>query len=119
MLADSPVLEVYYASTCEPCRKELPALTQVADGTKLVIYVLGNAEKAKRELQALADKAVFIGDADQRAALRTAGDADGILPFARSVRANGTLCGSWRGILTLDRIRTLLNSCDEPARPLP
>ncbi len=116
LAADAPVLEVYYASTCEPCRKELPTLTQLDEGTKLVIYVLGNADKAKRELYlvspALAEKAVYVSPgADQRATLRQAGNADGILPFARSVKADGTLCGSWRGILTLDRVRTLINSC--------
>jgi len=122
--ADSPVLEVYYASTCEPCHKELPALAQMDDGTRLVIYVLGNAGKGKRDLYeaspALVDKAIYVSaGTDQRATLRQAGNADGILPFARSVKADGTLCGSWRGILTQDRIRILLNSCYESAPRLP
>ena len=122
--ADAPLLEVFYASTCEPCRRELPALAQSLDDVKMVIYVLGKPDAAKRELTALspalADKAVYVSPGmDRRTTLRQAGNADGILPFARSIKPDGALCAVWRGILTPERIRTPISLCGAPARNLP
>ncbi len=122
-IADAPILHVYYASTCEPCRRELPALVQALDQVNLEIFVLGDPAKARAQLTkaspALAEKAHGMTAKDDRVTLREAGDADGILPFARSVRQDGSLCASWRGVLTAVRIQTLINSCREPTPRLP
>ena len=114
-MLDAPILEVYYADTCVPCRHELPVLAAAARDTRLVIYVLDRPD----HLDGLRNLAVVTAPADPRTVLRQAGDADGILPYARSVNATGTLCGSWRGILTADRITGLLNACAAPVRPAP
>jgi len=115
---DMPVLDVYYASTCAPCRADLAVLADVVrEGhPKLVIYLLSDATEARAELAAaspqLPDLAVAMPTGStEREVLRLAGDADGILPFARVRAADGRLCGTWRGILTLERIRALLKAC--------
>lgn len=126
---DGPVLEVYYASTCAPCHAELGVLAAVertgpdALAAKLVVYLLTDEAIARREVAAaspaLAARAIALpADTDQRSMLRAAGDADGILPFARARDANGRVCASWRGMLTLARIKALLGACaiSEPAR---
>lgn len=118
LTADSPVLEVYYATTCAPCHAELGALAEVIQEgrDKLVIYLLTDAASAREELAAaspsLPERTVALPDgADQRAVLRDAGDAEGILPFARVRTASGRVCAQWRGILTVTRIKKLLKSC--------
>ena len=113
--ADLPVLEVYYADSCVPCRQELPVLAQVSATTRLVIYVLDKPD----HLQSLKDWAVMTAPATPRTILRQAGDGDGILPYARTVKADGTPCQSWRGVLTLDRIAKMISLCGAPDRPLP
>ena len=116
MIPPVPVLEVYFAPTCAPCRLELPVLAEAAkDGLPVTVVLLTDQARARRELAAaspgLAAKAVPAPPgADPRTTLRDAGDPDGILPFSRVRGAEGT-CPSWRGILTLDRIRTLLAGC--------
>ncbi len=114
---DIPVLEVFYASTCEPCHLELPNLAQLVQDTNLrmVIVLLTDEVKARNELQAVSPDLEAVSmpssNPDARAALRAAGDADGILPYARLRQADGRLCGSWRGILTAARVKILLASC--------
>ena len=105
----TPYLEVYYAAACAPCRQELPILVEAADqGVRLVVYVLDTPDGLP---PAAADHMVLTSPAKPRDVLRQAGDAQGILPFARTLRPDGTMCGTWQGRLTLPRIRTLLNSC--------
>ena len=117
MIPPVVVLEVYYASTCAPCRLELPVLAEaVRDGLPITVMMLTDPVRARRELAAaspeLAARAQPAGDAaGPRAALRDAGDPDGILPFSRVRGADGTTCRTWRGLLTLERIRTLLAAC--------
>jgi hypothetical protein len=120
-------LDVYYASTCAPCRLELPVLAEAArDGLPVTIVLLTEADRARRELARvspeLANRArvppsgpeAGAGPADPRAVLRAAGDPDGILPFAQTRDADGRPCRSWRGLLTLERIRGLLAACRAP-----
>ena len=109
-LVDAPTLEVFYAAYCQPCQQELPALRQTAGQTQLVIRVLGNAERAMVQLGDLAALAQTVPADQEKAVLRQAGDGDGILPFARSVKA-GRTCSQWRGILTWERVQTLLRAC--------
>ncbi len=117
MFPPVPVLDVYFAPTCAPCRLELPVLAEaVKDGLPITIVLLTDQPRARRELAAvspaLAARAIPVPPAaDPRAALREAGDPDGILPFSRVRAAAGTTCPTWRGMLTLQRIRTLLAGC--------
>ncbi len=117
MIADSPGLEVFYASTCAPCRLELPALAAaLQDGLPVTIVLLTETVRARQDLAAvapeLAARAVAAADLTApRATLRDAGDPDGILPFSRVRRGQGGTCRTWRGLLTLERIRRLLAEC--------
>ena len=114
MIAVPPALEVYYAATCAPCRLELPVLAAaLREGAPVRVMLLTEEKRARAELAAispdLAAQAVAApAGQDPRIILRQAGDADGILPFAR------TSCAGWRGTLTLERIRTLLAGCPRP-----
>lgn len=117
MVPNVPVLEVYYAPTCTPCRLELPVLAESARrGTPLVVVLLTEEGKARRDLAAVSptlERRAIAARAgrDPREILRAAGDTDGILPFSHVRRADGSICETWRGSLTLERIKALLASC--------
>ncbi len=112
-----PMLEVYYAPSCAPCRLELPAVAEFArrDGSRVRVVIVSDETRARIDLgqvsPALAASALVGSHATPRAALRAAGDGDGILPYARSLAANGKICARWRGGLTLARARALLAAC--------
>ena len=114
---DVPALEVFYASTCEPCHLELPNLARLTRDRdfRMIIVLLTDEAKARLELKAVSPELEAVAtpssNPDARAALRAAGDADGILPYARLRRTDGRSCGSWRGILTAARVRILLANC--------
>jgi hypothetical protein len=116
MPAALPVLYVYYAPYCAPCRLELPQVAEAArQGLAVTVVILEQEEKARRELAevspGLAQWAVTAKGGDPRRTLRDAGDGDGILPYAVARRRDGSSCGSWRGGLTVERIRSLLAAC--------
>ena len=116
MHAMPPQLEVYYASTCAPCRVELPVLRDaVAEGRNIRIRIVSTPEKAMADFQStsasLARTASVATGRDERDRLRRAGDSDGILPYSRSLSGNGRVCSVWRGMLTLPRIRAMLQRC--------
>ena len=112
-----PVIEVFYSSTCTPCRLELPILAEVAGepGTKLRIVILEQEERARAELRAVSPSldALAVGPAaaTPRDALRAAGNDRGILPYARSMTAQGEVCSTWSGGLTPSRVKSLLAAC--------
>lgn len=116
MFAITPHLEVYYASTCAPCRVELPVILEaLQDGTNIRILIVSDLRQAKADLAATAPRLVqaaqMADGRDARDRLRGAGDADGILPFTRAVNAKGKICATWRGALTRFRIQDLLSRC--------
>ena len=121
-----PVLEVFYSPTCAPCRLELPVLAEVAgqEGSRVRIVILDQEARARSELRAVsphldANAASPAGNAP-RNLLRAAGNDRGILPYARSVNAEGRVCSTWSGMLTVKRARSLLAACagllSSPAR---
>jgi len=116
MFPTPPHLDVYYASTCAPCRAELPAIRDaVRDGKDIRILIVSDPQRAAADLTAVEPKLAQLarmadGD-DPRERLRRAGDMDGILPFSRAVGAKGRSCATWRGALTHLRILGLLSLC--------
>ena len=111
------IVEVYYDSKCAPCRLELPELAKAA-ADKVVafkIVILGDSDRGRSQIAAaspaLVAHASIIPGGDARAVLRAAGNEEGILPYARSVKSDGTVCAKWRGMLSVDRIRALLAAC--------
>ncbi len=116
MVPALPHLDVYYASTCAPCRLELPVIAEaLAKGTDIRILVVSDLPRARAELsdtaQPLARVARLADGSSPRARLRRAGDGAGILPFASAAAAGTASCASWRGILTRDRIVCLPAPC--------
>jgi thiol-disulfide isomerase/thioredoxin len=115
--APPPTLEVFYAPSCVPCRLELPVLATFAktQSGHLRIVIVSEVARARADLNevspALAAVAVTASSHDARTTLRQAGDADGILPYARSLFADGMICASWRGALTMVRIDHLFTAC--------
>ena len=117
-----PILEVFYASTCTPCRLELPVLAQVQRaGTALRIVIISDPDGARRDLAGAAPQlslvAVVPAHAAPRTILHEAGDADGILPYARAVAPDRRICASWRGILTVSRVNNMLAGCAHLSAP--
>jgi hypothetical protein len=112
-----PVLEIFYSSTCAPCRIELPVLAAVLgkDGTHMRIVILEKGERARAELRAVSPllEAIAVGPAPAAPGdvLRAAGNDRGILPYARSMDAQGNACAAWSGGLTVNRIKSLLAAC--------
>jgi hypothetical protein len=112
-----PALEVFYSSTCIPCRLELPVLAEVIgkDGTRVRIFILEKEERARAELRAVSPRLEAIAVGPTTAApgevLRAAGNDRGILPYARSVDAQGNVCLTWSGGLTVSRVTSLLAAC--------
>lgn len=78
------------------------------------MVIVSDATQAMAELKAVSPalaKAVEIpAQQNPRAALRDAGDPDGILPYARA-RANGKTCATWRGRLSLDKAMQMIAAC--------
>jgi hypothetical protein len=110
-------LEVYYAPSCTPCRLELPVLAAFAerDGMQVHVVILSEESRAREELRAISPRleasAEARSGASPNAVMREAGNADGILPFARAVTAGGETCAKWSGRLTLARARSLMAAC--------
>jgi hypothetical protein len=112
-----PVLEVFYSPTCTPCRLELPAVAEIVGqgDVKVRIVILDQEERARTELSTVSPLLEAIAvpptSAPPGDVLRAAGDANGILPYARNLTAKGEVCAKWSGGLTVSRVRTLLAAC--------
>lgn len=112
-----PMLEVYYSSTCAPCRLEFPMLAELAadPGSRLRIVILDHEERARSELKRVSPRldAVAVGPTtvSPRDTLRAAGNERQILPWARSLTPQGEACATWSGILTRSRARSLIMAC--------
>jgi thiol-disulfide isomerase/thioredoxin len=112
-----PVLEVFYSPTCAPCRLELPLIADVAaqPDARVRIVILDQEERARTELRTVSTRldAIAVGPsaASPGDALHAAGDANRILPYARSLTADGAVCATWSGGLTISRVKSLLAAC--------
>ena len=110
-------LEVFYSPTCTPCRLELPAVAEIAgqDGVRMRIVILDDEDRARAELRAVSVRLEAVAKSkageSPNAVLRDAGNDTGILPYARSITANGEVCAKWSGRLTVARARSLLAAC--------
>jgi len=117
MLSATPVIEVYYASSCAPCRLELPTLAELVrtDGAIVRIVIVDEEVRALREIRdvspVLARHAIVAQPGKPNDTLRAAGDSDGILPYARVLSPSGVACAQWRGQMTLFRARALVEEC--------
>jgi hypothetical protein len=116
-LLPPPILEVYYAPSCAPCRLELPTIAEISrqDGVRIRIVIVGDKEKAMADLHATSPRLDRYAEpgrrGDAREILRRAGNPDGILPYARSVTSDGKNCVRWRGRITLAKARQMLAAC--------
>lgn len=115
---DPPVLEVFYSPSCAPCRLELPVVAQIAarQEARIRIVILDQAVRSRNELRAVSPalEAAAIDPAAGKSpneVLRAAGEDRGILPYARSLAADGAVCAKWSGGLTLTRAQSLLDAC--------
>jgi thiol-disulfide isomerase/thioredoxin len=112
-----PVLEVFYSPTCAPCRLELPALAQFAatGEARVRVVIVDEPERGRAELRAVSPgleaAATTDPSASPRDILRAAGDERELLPYARSLTAEGQVCATWSGGLTMGRARSLMSAC--------
>ncbi|HEY4115089.1 MAG TPA: thioredoxin family protein [Rhizomicrobium sp.] len=112
-----PVLEVFYSPTCAPCRLELPVLAQIVEkrNMRLRIILVDQEKRARGDIQKVSLRLEKLAAPSSvhrpRQALLSAGDGDGILPFARSVSPSGKACATWRGGMTVPRAEAMLAAC--------
>jgi thiol-disulfide isomerase/thioredoxin len=112
-----PVLEVFYSPSCAPCRLELPVVAEIAGrpDIQIRIVILDQEERARIELRAVSPDLEAAAESrvenSPNAVLRAAGNSNGILPYARTLAANGAVCAKWAGGLTLARIRGMVAAC--------
>jgi thiol-disulfide isomerase/thioredoxin len=111
-----PVIEIFYSPACTPCRLELPILAEVVreQGLRVRVVILDQEERARAELHAAAprlDAIAVTPTTRPRDTLRAAGNDRGILPYARTVTAEGTVCTTWAGRLTVSRIKSMVAAC--------
>jgi len=112
-----PVLEVYYAPNCAPCQLELPAVAEFAQlpGSRVTMIIVGEEEKAREELRAAhpALEAGAVARITERPGdvLREAGSAYGLLPFARVISREGTICAKWSGRLSFPKAYDMVATC--------
>lgn len=118
-----PVLEVFYASTCLPCRIETAYLAEIARGghPALVVTLLTDETKARDQLAQASDRLAerarpAPAGQSPRDVLARAGDPDGVLPFARLTGGDGKTCATWRGILSAPVLDRLLRRCRNGVR---
>jgi len=116
-LVPPPTLEIFYSPSCAPCRAELPVLAEFAsqDGTHVRIIIISEEVRAREELRAVSPLLESVAESrveeSPGTVLRAAGNSSGILPYARSIAANGDVCARWEGRLTLARARDLATAC--------
>lgn len=111
-LAGTPVVVNVWASTCVPCREEMPALQAFADEYAGRVGVVGiDPLDTAREMAAFADE-VGVGYPLYR-------DPDGMvqvefgipaLPTTLFVRADGTVAGVHLGALSTQELKALVAS---------
>jgi thiol-disulfide isomerase/thioredoxin len=111
-LHGTPTLVNFFASTCAPCIKEMPALEEVHQELGDQVTFLGLAvEDRPEDAQALVD--------DTGVTYRTALDKDGsvinalegvLLPTTVVLDADGTVVARHTGALTAAEVRDLLSS---------
>ena len=118
-------LEVFYSPICAPCRLELPVVAAFAaeSGAHVRIVIVSDEARAREELHAVSPQLEAAADVQTTlsvgAALRAAGNSDGILPYARAVQSDGKVCAKWEGRLTLAKARKLVAACARTiSRPL-
>jgi len=85
------------------------------NGALVRVIVLDQEERARMELRAVSADLEAAAESrvekSPNAVLRAAGNANGILPYARSVTESGDVCAKWAGGLTLTRIRSMVAAC--------
>lgn len=111
------ILQVFYSAGCRQCDPELPLLAKVMEdnAVDLVITVLGDRDKGYAELRKASPRLVEIATAasshEERDLLRAAGNANGKLPYARTLLSTGVACQTWQGGLTPGVLDRMLESC--------
>ena len=86
-----PTLEIFYSPSCAPCRLELPVLAELTTqaGLQIRITILDEETRARAELKAVSPQLEAVAQSkasdSPRAVLNAAGNANGILPYARSI----------------------------------
>jgi hypothetical protein len=87
---------------------------------RLRIVIVDQEARARTELHAVSPRleavvapptTVSPSTASPADVLRAAGDANGILPYARSLTDDGKVCAKWSGGLTINRVKSLLAAC--------
>jgi hypothetical protein len=95
----------------------LPVLAQIVEkrNMRLRIVLLDQEKRARGDIQKVSLRleklAVPSSVHPPRQALLSAGDSDGILPFARSVSPSGKTCATWRGGMTMLRVKAMIAAC--------
>jgi len=122
--AGKTLLINFWATWCEPCRKEMPMLNELqAQYGAAGLQVIGIALDDVQSVRDFAEKLgisypILVGATDVMETNRAYGNVTGMLPFSVLVDKEGVIRWQYAGEVQPDKITTLLKEHLYPISPL-
>jgi peroxiredoxin len=109
------VLLNFWATWCEPCRREMPMLMDLQrkhgpTGLQVVGIALDNQESVKSFVSTYGiSYPILVGEADVFKTSADYGNTEGVLPYSVLIDNEGIIRWKYAGVIKHDKINDLLN----------